>query len=266
MREPGRLILRLTQALGLTRLRETVVLPTIADLRHECGEAEPGGPRALVLARGYWSILAGTAFYAALLPARHLRENWAGLDAPGPRLLRRAGPAAVFVTALTMGIIATDLREEQWSLGLGIVALLIPLNLVQVVPLALATGVGWALARDRSSSRAALVVGLLGMGLAFAFYDLVVPHTNQAYREASYHAKTGRSGPLRKGDREMTLSELGAAMTMTKSLCAGRAAGCSEPYGANPIRLQSEWHKRLSLPAFGFSLVALAAALSRSGR
>ena len=110
MREPGRLILRLTQALGLTRLRDTVVLPAIADLRHECDEAGPGRHRTLVLARGYWSILAGAAFYAALLPARHLRENWAGLDAPGPRLLRRAAPP---VTKIVVGEIKEAVQQPD---------------------------------------------------------------------------------------------------------------------------------------------------------
>jgi hypothetical protein len=266
MREPGRLILRLTHVLGLTRLRETVVLPAIADLRHECGKAGPGLERALVLARGYWSVLAGAVFYGALLPSRHLRENWTSLSAPGPRLLRGAAPVTMLVIVLTMGIIATDLSEEQWSLGVGILALLVPLNLVQVAPLALATGVGWSLARDRSSSGAALVVGLLGTGLIFTFYDRVVPDTNQAYREASYHAKTGKSVFLRRGDREMTLSELGAATTLSTAVCIDRMSRCTDLYGAIPARLQNEWHKRLSLPAFCFSLVALAAALSQSGR
>jgi len=266
MREPGRLIVRLSHALGLTRLSETVLLPAIADMQHECGEAGPGRHRALVLARGYWSIISGSAFYVALLPARHVRENWSSLDSAGPRLMRQAMPSALFVTIFCVAIFATDISREQWDLGLGIVFLLLPGNLVMALPLAIATGVGWALTRDRSSSPAALAVGLLGAGLVFTVFDSVVPDANQAYRLASYEAKMGRSIPLRRGSREMTLSELGAATALAETVaCPRQAAGCS---GVNEssARFHIEWHKRLSIPALALSLVGLAAALSRSGR
>jgi hypothetical protein len=267
MREPGRLLLGVTQALGLARLRATVILPAVADMQHECGEAASGGRLAWALARGYWSVASGSACYAAFLPARHVRENWSSLDAPGPRLLRQAWPSAAVVLVFSLGMVATDVSPEQWRLGLGVVALLIPANATVFGPLALAAGVGWALARDRSGAGATLSIGLLGAILSFGFYDLVVPRTNQAYRVASCQARTGGTCSLRKGDREMTFEELGAAATLSE------VEGCSRPStmpscvnSASPNVVRIERQKRLSIPALGFSLVIFASVLSRYRR
>lgn len=267
MRDHGRLLLRLTHVLGLTSFRETVVLPAIADMQHECGAAESGKGRAWVIARGYWSIVAASAFYAAFLPARYVREDWAGRNAPGPRLLRKAWPASAVLAALLVGIPLATWPNEQGRLGPGIMALLLPGMIVSAIPIALAMGVGWALARDRSGSRAALFVGMLGAGLTFAFFDVAVTRANQEYRVASYQARTGRRVELRKGSREMTLQELGtAAMLADVVACPQQGAGCSCARDASPTALRVEWHNRLSIPALGLSFMMLAVALSRGGR
>ena len=258
------MLLRLADALGLSRLRETVLLPAVADMQHECGEAGSRSQRAFVLARGYASIVSGCAFYAALLPSRHLRENWAGLSAPGPQLLRTAAPVAAFVVAAMVGLEMANWPNPR-QLGPDVVALLLPSFVLTVAPLALAIGVAWALTRDPSISRAALGVGLIGAGLSFQFFDSVVAPANQAYRVASLRATTGKDIPLRRGSREMTFQELGVqSVVAVVPGCVRPGGGCAG--NESELWLRSEWHNRLSLPMLAFSFVALAAGLSQNRR
>ena len=225
MREPGGLLLRLADALGLTRLRDTVLLPAVADMQHECGEAGSGARHTWALLRGYWGIVSGCAFYATQLPWRHLRENWVGVEAPGPRLLRMAAPVAALVTGLTSGAALAAWPNER-GFGFGHLALLLPGMAVSVAALALATGVGWTLARNPSMSRAAVGVGVLGAGLSFAFFEVVVTTANQEFRVVGFQALTGRGNELRKGSREMTLRELGDVAALANvSACPPKPAG-----------------------------------------
>jgi hypothetical protein len=260
MRDRGGLLLRVTQALGLTRLRETVILPAVADMQHECFEAGSGARFGWAVARGYWSIVSGSAFYAVLVPARHVRENWAGLNAPGPRLLREAWPPAVVSLGLCLGIVLTSWPHETWRRGASATSLLLPGLVVMFTPLALAVGVGWALARDRSGSRAALALGMFAAAASFAVMDLAVPRANLAFRAAFYPESRGQIIAAPKGSREMTLRELGAATTLAE------ATACSCLNGESLARLRISWHDRLSIPALAVSFMMLATVLSRSGR
>lgn len=266
MRRPGGVILRLSDALGLRGLRETVLLPTVADMQHECGEARPGGPRTWARLRGYRAIASGCAFYAALLPWRHLRENWAGLDSPGPQLLRGAGPVAAFVLVLASGL-GLAAQPNERGLGLAELLLLLPSLTLSSAAMALAMGVGWTLTRNPSLSRAAVSVGVLGAGLSFAFFELAVTRANREYRVAAYQAVVGPGKELRRGSREMTFRELGEAASLASvSSCPPAAVMSGCPGGPSPAFLRKEWHNRLSIPAFAFSFVILAAALSRRRR
>jgi len=156
---------------------------------------------------------------------------------------------------------------NERGLGFGHLALLLPSMAVSVAAFALAIGVGWTLARDSSLSRAALGVGVLGAGLSFAFLEVVVTATNQEYRVVGYQALTGRGNELRKGSREMTLRELGDAATLANVSACPLNAGMPSCGGApSAAFLRTEWHNRLSMPAFVFSFVILATGLSRTGR
>ena len=172
MRKHGLWLLRVTEALGTIRLRETVVRPALADMQHECGGAGSEAGRKWVVSRGYWSIFAGSLFYAALQPARYLREDWSSLSAPGPRLLRQVWPPAAVAAALFLGIGVSTWPNEK-RLGLDVIALLLPSLLLSIAPTALAVGVGWALARDRSGSRAVVAVGLLLAVFSSAFQAML---------------------------------------------------------------------------------------------
>jgi hypothetical protein len=265
MREPGRFLLRLIEIFGLTRLRDTVVLPAVADMQHECASAGGGAGCAWALLRGYWSIFAGSAFYVALSPARRIRENWMGLDAPGPRLLRQAWPAMMLAFVLLVGIPGFAGPNDQ-HLDARIMVFLLPGLILSVAPLALVIGIGWALARDPSGSRAALSVGLIAAGISFGFFDFVVTEANQAYRVSSYEKLTGRSSALSRGSREMTFRELGAAAEhgAIEACPMGSSSSCAGP--PRPGYLRVEWHNRLSSPVFCLSFMTLATVLARSRR
>lgn len=266
VREPGGLPLRLADALGMTRLRETVLLPAVADMQHECREAGSGPRHTWVLARGYWALLAGCAFYAACLPSRHLRENWTGLDAPGPRLLRMTAPVAALVVAVVV-VLDVAIWPNPRQLPPDVIALLLPSFVLTVVPLALAIGVAWALTRDPSMSCGTLGVGLLGALSMFVFFDAAVAPSNQAYRVASYRMVTGNETALRRGSREMTFRELGVAMVVAGvPACPKKGGSCSGATEQSEAWLRSEWHNRLSIPTLALSFVILAAGLSRNRR
>lgn len=235
-------------------------------MQHECSEAGSGGQRVWAFVRGYWAIFSGCAFYTTQLPWRHLRENWADVEAPGPRLLRRAGRVAALVLVLTSGLGLATWPNER-GLGLSELSLLLPSLTLSSAAMALAIGVGWTLTRDPSLSRAAVSVGVLGAGLSFAFFELAVTRANREYRVAAYQDLVGPGKELRRGSREMTFRELGEAANLASvSACPPPAgmSGCSG--GPSPAFLRTEWHNRLSLPAFAFSFVILSTGLSHRRR
>lgn len=263
MREPGSRLLGLARSLGFVRLEQAILRPAVADLQHEYSLAERGRSRALALARGYWSIVAGVALYATLAPARHLRENWNGLEAPGPTLLRRAAAPAGLVAALcyaNVGFMLSTATGEDWRLPPFALPILLTNMVVMVTPPALSAGLGWVLARDRSGSRAVLLIGLLGAAFSFAFFDLAVTRAVHAYRLAA--VPTARAAQYYLGS-DLGFADLGAAIS-EDGASAGLAPcpSCSRA----AILLRGEWHARLSMPAFAVSFVILAGALARTGR
>lgn len=65
-----------------------------------------------ILARGYAGLLAALAMDLVALPARHVRENWIGADAPGRQLLRPLVPAGgAVLVALTTIILIDGYRD-----------------------------------------------------------------------------------------------------------------------------------------------------------
>lgn len=266
MRKPGGRLLGLAQSLGLGRLGQTVLLPAVADLQHEYPLAETRRARALTLARGYWSILAAVTWYAALLPSRHLRENWAGPDAPGPRLLRRAAlPAGIIAASCYayVGFMLATSTDADWHVPAFALPVLLTNMGVMVTPPALGAGLGWVLARDRSGARAALLIGLLGVAFSFLFYDQAVTravHTSRVAAAAS--AKT----PQSYMGSDLTFTDLGAAISSGEADAAARSSRRCTCANGTAALLRSEWHMRLSMPAFAVSFVIFAGALARTGR
>jgi len=169
MRKPGDFVLGMADALCTRRFRETLVLPALADMQHEWGEAgDDPKQRARVRLRGYLGLLAGAALYALLMPARHVREIWWGNAAPGPALVRAAAGATLAYTGILLVphfVVATV--RSGWlflpnTVGPGVFIWF---------PAALAIGVGRTITRARSDeekrawTRAALAIGPLGSAL-----------------------------------------------------------------------------------------------------
>ena len=267
MRDHGEPLVRLTSLLGLTGFRDCVVVPSLADMRHECAEARPGAARTWATLRGYWSILSATIVFASVQPARSVREDWSSVGAAGPRLLRQALPPALVISALLLVIGLWNWSGDE-RLGLGIVALQIPSLLAAVIPQAIAIGVAWTLSRSGSGGRGAIGVGLMVALFSFVFFEVVVVEANQAYRQAALNAATGRNTPLAKGSREMAFADLTlAANSAPVAACPIKPlAGCSGAQSSSAEFLNTEWHNRLAIPALAVPFVLLAAMLSRSGR
>lgn len=262
MSRHGILLMRLTRVLGLNRLRETVIEPAVADMQHEYAREGSPGSRAQTLARGYWSILAGSALYVALLPSRHLRENWASRTAAGPRLLRQAWLPALVVLVLGygyVGLMAATSTSEEWRLPAGTEAILFLSVLVMMTPPALALGIGWVLVRDPSCSRAAAAVGLLGAMGSFAYYDVAITRAIQAYKSVPATSARPHVGS------GLTFRELGAATGGTETVALpASTCSCAKQGQSRPLHL--EWHQRLSVPALAWSFALLAVGLSRTRR
>lgn len=292
MREPGRWILPLADGCCTARFREAVVVPVLADLQHEHAAANGRVRQAVVRGRGYLSLLAATTLYTLLMPGRHLRENWSAADAPGPRLVRAAWP--IVATILVLGVAA--LRASGYVRSVGrppfslppftTFVLLLPGQLVLLLPLALAVGVGWVVAREPRCRRAAMALGLVASAFTFVLLERVVTGANQAFRETVQQAARAARAPLRqsrmhtvdgrivverresnvlpRGDREMRLTELSAAV-------AGHQARIREGFAVASYRallapLLVEWHKRFTLPLLCLSLVVLSLVLAGGGR
>jgi hypothetical protein len=234
MSAPGTVVLAFAERFCTTRFRETVVIPALADLQAEWAEARPGRGRHLVRIRGYWSIVAGALFYAALLPARHVRENWGGVDAPAPALLRAAALSMLGYLLLLMspGVVNAAMRAPSASLPL-------PLSVVSswlfAYPMAVAVGLGRTLAGLQDEQQRRLWTrAALGLGVLAAFACLFVRLAAlPAARRASYPPK--------------------AQSAMAASRAAARAPGAS-----------ARGHVELSRSAVCLSLVALAIALAWS--
>src|SRR5262245_16317323 len=260
MREPGRFLLRAAAALGFSRLRDTLLAPTIADFRHELSESEAGSRRLRVIATGYAALIFASIYYAALLPARHLRENWHGVEAPGPRLLRDAAPRVLVVGLVVLGIVFSE--GVPGGLGFTGLLLLLPANAVVVAPLVLGMGVGLALVHDRRNAAAWTSIGLLGVLATFLTYEFVVPKANQTFRVARLEKATGRT-ELARGDREMTLGQLSTAIDDADAVVCPNdrpSMGCSARSSA---RFHVERHKRFSLPLLVLSPSMMADRLRR---
>ena len=263
------------ERLCTTRFFETIVRPVVADMQFECA-GDRRFQRVMGRVRGYGALLSASLFYGVLLPGQHIREGWSSLEAPGPRLLGRVLPRTALYGTLLVGVLFFDSWSKgfnvrtHWQLDLVSATLMLPSLVLMLMPLVVSVGIGLALAGsahgavDRRSGRD---LGLVAALLAFALAGYVVPPANQAFREAAYRVVVGKAleqgetymPPLAvfKGNREMSLSELEAAIAETR--------GSTWTSIANKhAALRIEWQKRFSLPALCLSLVVFATVLART--
>jgi hypothetical protein len=248
---PGAFALALCRRLCSGRAFDEIVTPIIADLQHEHGNAaaRSSWARRWILLRGYAALLRALGVYAPLTPARHVRECWAGSEAPGWQLLRCATPRAAAALAIVLLPLVWSQRylaqrvQDPGALLL-LMLYLMPGFLIVAVPIALAIGLALAVIRlDRTEAQTrptqsrvapATAVSIVMAVAMFVLMNDVIPRANQAFREY-----VGRPRDIPKGSREMTMSELG------RSAREARARG--DRHAA--FKFDTEWHKKLAIPA-----------------
>jgi hypothetical protein len=282
-RLPGEWLRRAAEAVLSQRILDGVVTPVLADLQHEAAHAEsaPRWRRALVFARGYGAFWSALGLCLLTWPARSLREDWLAANAPGPRLFAgfalRGGAIGAAVTLILMLQWPTHWARQAGDPLMALATL--PGVLTVAVPVALLLGLVLTLRRldaqqDRVAARQCLgsAVGVSAVAalISFALFGWVTPEANQFVRERLYSwrsqdsVRATASGPvlfpadrrpIPRGNRELTLGELGT------SIHERRLRG--EP----TVALEVEWHKKWSLPAmclvFGALAVGLVGALRR---
>jgi len=236
----------------MRRFRETVVLPTVADMQHEwCEAGESRRDRAQALVRGYAGVLAGAALYALLMPARHVREIWWGRTAPAVALLRASVSATLAYTLLLLvpHFLAATVRSG-WlflpnAVGPGVFIWF---------PAAFAIGVGRSIASVRDETqkrrwtRAVPGIGVLGAVLCFMWALQGVGPYRRLLQELYTH---GHVAPL-------------VAEAPGRPSVAPLAIGPGLRLPVDTRNAPPPWHRWLMRPAACVSLVLLAAALAWS--
>jgi len=241
------------------RTRELVLLPLLADLQFEHARER----RAW--ARGVARVTGTAAFWQAWLTCGGVEAGrrliaWGG-GAPeerraAGRLLAWVGLSVCAASALS---VSTWFWTAPWSAGvpLGILALALPATLLVALPVGMLFGALLAGAgRGRGLERGELAVSLLAALGMFVLASWVAPTANQALRERTVEALFPGAPPPARGDRELTLGELGAEAVRRRAL--GRLEEAA--------RLEVEWHKKPAMAASCVALTLCATALGRRVR
>ena len=264
-RLPGDLLRKAAASVLSRRIMDSVVIPALADLQHEntLAGAAPAWRRALVLARGYVAFWSALALCLAAWPARSLREDWLGSDAPGRRLLRALAPrAGIIGLVFTLFLAQWPIRWASQTDDPWMVLLMLPSAVILSLPTAFLLGLILAIARltvgSVASSPKRWLGPVLGLSIAtalftFVLYGWVTPETNQSYRERAFRWVTTdqlrhADGPIArnptdrgvvsisKGTREFTLGELQTRIHERRM------------QGQSTMELDVEWHKRWAIP------------------
>jgi hypothetical protein len=271
-RLPGDLLLKVLERVLTQRILDGVVVPALADLQHENALVRQASVwrRAFVRMRGYLGVWSALALCLVSWPARALREDWLGVDAAGPRLLRALAPrAGILGLVLTLGSWWPERTRDAWTSLLAL-----PHIIILTVPLAFLMGLVLALGRlsERPAPSAsmrwlspAMALSIASGLLTFGLYAWVMPEANQSYRErlvrqmsddrlrvaAGAGVEMPRRGlSIQKGLHELTLGELQTRIRQ----------GHQE--GKATAALDVEWHMRWAIPAACLFLGPLAIGLN----
>jgi Lipopolysaccharide export system permease LptF/LptG len=217
MSRPGTRLRALAAHVCSARTMELFIDPVIGDLQTEYAAAIRDGQtwrRRRTLIAGYVAF-AKVLLLCGLDRATHAWDDWSTDDRRSlQRILRRTSVVTLFFASLVELPELLRLRDfveinPDSRLGL-LVAYLIPSALAVSIPVGVAIGSALSLCGRAFSRRLFGAVVLVALGLSVTSLlnmAWVVPAANQAFREEVF----GGPGPLRKGHRELTLSELGRA-------------------------------------------------------
>jgi hypothetical protein len=173
---------------------ETVVLPAIDDLQHECAE-ERG--TAVARLRAYWGVWKVFAFCGTQIVARDSAYTFAIVS-------HQMTMTLLIITGLVLWpVIVSEFPRWSSRTGTGgyveLALLLLPQALVISLPsahlIALATIRPAVNALDWRRLLSGVAVGSVGCALLLlALLLFVVPAANESYRRLSFHSLSARSG------------------------------------------------------------------------
>jgi hypothetical protein len=246
---PGRRLRWIAEHLAATATRERVLFPLLADLQFEHAQARNRWARGFVSGRGVLAFWLAFGVTSASDTAHHLRANAWGTTPEEAEATQRLVSRIGATSALsTLALILSNWRFlTRYSAEIWV--LLIPSVAMVAIPLGVLLGLALS-GEDPSKGhpRGPRSVAIAAALLTFAIGAWLAPAANQRHREQVWRVVAPEfTGPLTRGDREMTLDELALRATELQSSGQGREAA----------RFEVEWHKKL---AFGASNLALALA------
>jgi hypothetical protein len=214
MTRPGDRLRALAQQFCSAAAMDRLIDPAIADLRHECDEADRQG----LVWRSRWVRVAGylglCKVVAILGVTCALHERTSADDRSVFRTLMFSVASVLALTAL----FAWPPIRTFSRLGIGhmmeLVLCLVPQSLAIALPLGLVFGVLLGLRNRIATARVKgtiAVLGILCTVAAFAVVGWLLPVANQAFREISFRENSAASDvarPLSRGYNELTLGEL----------------------------------------------------------
>jgi hypothetical protein len=222
---------------------ETVIVPALADVRHECGE-ERGArvPSRRVQVRACWGVLKAFAVCLVGAFARDTRETGSVMSA---RALLLVPLVCLALFAPEIPLLVRLIDRYGATSTLVAEGFRLPSMLVFAIPIAFFFAV--AVHRDDTRTRARLVPGMLGSALACSvvlglLILGVTPNFNQRYRQHMYDISrsldpTVPARALPKGLAEMTWRDLQDTIAQPASVAAARAARehLNERFAAVPL-------------------------------
>jgi hypothetical protein len=253
MNVPGAFLRRLAEQVCAARTMDRLVDPIIADLRLEVAAVRkaPWPRRYSTIARAYvglWRgfLAHGRSLVTISLVSQQLVMRNAGLRAVRPALAV-AALTTVFIIAIPGWVLGTRLWQPE---GQRLLLYLVPQALPIAIPAAVLWSALWGIGRRPATSgdrRAIMLTGLIASMAVALLFAMVIPESNQAFREGFFIQEYGHRPPSR-GANELSWSALGHELA------------------ANPGShlLRQSYHLRIAL-SFTPLLLALASAALQMG-
>ena len=203
---------------------ETVIVPALADLEHECAAADGSGwRRRVVYWRAYWGLMKAVALCCLVGGLKDVRRT-------APAVTTRMLCVMPMVVAILIAPVASWIfgfgMEYGLASGLTLLLLQLPVPVLLAIPVSFFVSV--ALHRELTNRLASTAIAgsIVCSALVFVLVMEVVPALNTISRV--YFVETVRSTHpsvnLRRGLSEMSVRDLNEQIANPPSVRQGRAA------------------------------------------
>jgi lipopolysaccharide export LptBFGC system permease protein LptF len=266
MTRPGARLRALAQRICSAAAMDRLIDPAIADLRHECHEADRQGR----VWRGRWMLVVGyIAFWKLLVIVGVTCALHERTSTDDRSVFRTLIFSVASVIALTVLFAWPPIRTFS-RLGSGhmteLVLCLVPQSFAIALPLGLVFGVLLGLRNRIATARVKgtiAVLGILCTMAAFVVVGWLMPVANQTFREIAFRETSAAHDisrrpsrvPLSRGYNELTLGEL----------ASGDLRRIGRTIGVDQTLLAFEFQRRLALAfaPLALSLLSLGMAATR---